>query len=389
VTRLVVAWLSPLRTLAIATLLAGVLALDAPVVAAPHRFPAGDGAYHTYAELTAELQALADANPDTVLLSSAGKSYAGRDIWLVKISDHVSQDEAEPEVLMVGLTHAREHLTVEQALALIHWLVDADPSDSRVRSIVSSTEIWVMPMLNPDGGEFDIQNGRYHNWRKNRQPTPGSSAIGTDINRNFSYHWGCCGGASANPLAITYEGPEPFSTPEARAERDFVLGRIVDGIQQLRLSIHLHSFGAQVLYPYGYTKADVPADMRRKDHKALVALTRGIGARNGYRAFQGSANYITSGGAGDWSYGTQRVLSFTIELAPRTPREGGFYPAGDQVKPLTEANRGALLWWLEQAPCPYDAAGLTHACARAASAAASASVPEHWPAVGTGGRRPI
>lgn len=330
---------SPLRALsrgplaAVAAFVALLLSVGPAQAAsiATAQFPVGDQAFHTYPEVTQELHDIALAHPDITRLSSIGTSYEGRQLWIMKVSDNVGVDEPEPEVLFTGLTHAREHLTVEQTLALIHWLVDGYASDPQVRSLVNATEIWVIPMINPDGGEFDIKNGRYHNWRKDRQPTPGSSAIGTDINRNFSYHWRCCGGSSSNPFAITYRGPRPFSTPEAKAERDFVRSRVIGGQQQLRLEISFHSYGSQVIYEYGYTKDPLPPDMVPNDHRALVALARGIASRNGYRALQGSHNYISSGGFGDWSYGTQQILHFTIELAPSTPSAGGFYPAGSLI----------------------------------------------------------
>ena len=94
----------------------------------------------------------------------------------------------------------------------------------------------------------------YRLWRKNRQPTPGSRYVGTDINRNYDYHWGCCGGSSTNPAAWNYRGPAPFSTPETRVVRDFVNSRVVGGRQQIRVHLTLHTNGEQVLWPYGYTK---------------------------------------------------------------------------------------------------------------------------------------
>jgi carboxypeptidase T len=340
-----------------------LLAVAAGALADGHQFPKGDRAYHTYPELGAELHAIAAAHPGITRLSSIGTTYHGRQIWMLKISDNAAVDEREPEVLFTGLTHAREHLTVEQSLALIHWLVDGYGTDTKVTQLVNSTEIWVAPMLNPDGGQYDIRHGKYHMWRKNRQPTPGSKAVGTDINRNFGYRWGCCGGSSSNPYAITYRGPHAFSTQEAAAERNFVLSRVVGGKQQIVLDIAFHSFGGQVLYPYEYTTKGVPSDMVKRDHKALVALADGVAARDGYTPLQGSHLYITDGSFGDWSYGSQRILHLTMELMPRTTHDGGFYPSGSQIGPLTEANRGALLWFIAQARCPYDAAGLTHACA--------------------------
>lgn len=186
-----------LRIIAATTLLAIASSLlSVGIAAAAREFPAGDERYHTYAELTDRLHAIAADHPDIVQLGSIGKSYQGRELWLLKISDHVATDEPEPEVLVTALTHAREHMTVEQALALIGWLVDGYGTNPRTTAIVDSTELWVIPELNPDGGEWDIRGGRYHHWRKNRQPTPGTRAIGTDLNRNYGYRFDCCGGSS-------------------------------------------------------------------------------------------------------------------------------------------------------------------------------------------------
>ncbi len=126
----------------------------APAAAA---FPAKDSRYHDYAEMVATIQAAQAAHPDIVQVQSIGKSYQGRDIWAVKVSDNVAVDEHEPEVLFDGLHHAREHLSVEQSLAI---LVVADGRlrhrRGRITRIVNTREIWIVPMVNPDGGEYDI-----------------------------------------------------------------------------------------------------------------------------------------------------------------------------------------------------------------------------------------
>ena len=65
-------------------------------------------------------------------------------------------------------------------------------------------------MVNPDGAEYDISGGQFHNWRRNRQPIPGSNSIGIDLNRNWGYMWGCCHGSSGKPGTTTYRGPSPW-----------------------------------------------------------------------------------------------------------------------------------------------------------------------------------
>ena len=186
---------------ALATLIGAVPALGMPA----DEFPAGYTGYHTYDEMMADINSVIAAHPNIVSKQSIGQSYEGRTIWVIKISDNVSVDQNEPEVLMESLHHAREHLVVEQALELIHLLADnysTNPSTDlqrRVSAIVNSTETWIVPMVNPDGAEYDISGGQFHNWRRNRQPVPGTNTIGIDLNRNWGYMWGCCGGSSGTP----------------------------------------------------------------------------------------------------------------------------------------------------------------------------------------------
>ncbi len=85
-------------------------------------FPAKDSRYHNYPEMVAEIMAAQSAYPDLVKISSIGKSYKGRDIWIAEVTGHVSVDAPKPEVLVDALHHAREHLTTEQALYLLKVL---------------------------------------------------------------------------------------------------------------------------------------------------------------------------------------------------------------------------------------------------------------------------
>ena len=133
----------------------------------------------------------------------------------VKISDNVATDETEPEVLFTHHQHAREHLTVEMAIYLLRLFTGGYGTDAQLTRLVNSREIWILPDVNPDGGEYDIATGSYRSWRKNRQPNAGTTAVGTDLNRNWPFRWGCCGGSSGSPSSATYRGSAPLSTPEA------------------------------------------------------------------------------------------------------------------------------------------------------------------------------
>ena len=344
----------------------GLVARTPVVTAAVEpNFPARMSGYHNYVEMVATIKQAALSYPSIVSVFSIGKSYQGRDIWAVKISDNVAIDEDEPEVLIDALHHAREHLSTEQALALIGWLTTGYGKDSTVTRLVNTREIYIIPALNPDGMRYDLTGSPFRAWRKNRQPNAGSRAIGTDLNRNYGWHFGCCGGSSGNPAALTYRGPRAFSTPETQAFRDFVLSRVVNGVQQIRTHVTLHTNGKLVLWPYGYTKTDIPADMTALDHAAFVRLGKAMAALSGYRAEQSSDMYITDGDQIDWLYGAQRIFSFTFELYPAETGTvtGDFYPDDSHIAAETARNRRALLLLIDRAGCPYAAIGAGYTAA--------------------------
>ena len=85
-------------------------------------------------------------------------------------------------------------------------------------------------------------DGFLRSWRKNRQPNSGSSNVGTDLNRNWAYQWGCCGGSSGSTSSSTYLGSSPFSAPETAHLRDFVNSRVVGGVQQIKVNIDFHTY---------------------------------------------------------------------------------------------------------------------------------------------------
>ena len=92
----------------------------------------------------------------------------------------------------MALHHAREHLTVEMALEVIRLFTEGYGRDPALTNLVNTREIWVLPNINPDGGEYDVATGIYQYWRKNRRPNPGGT-YGVDLNRNYGYRWGGVG----------------------------------------------------------------------------------------------------------------------------------------------------------------------------------------------------
>ncbi len=290
----------------------------------------------------------------------------------MKISDHVQTDESEPEVLFDGGHHSDEHMGPEMVLRIMHWLVDGYGVDPRITHIVDTREIWLVFLVDPDGAEYDISGGHFHYWRKNRQPTPGSSYVGTDLNRNYGYHWGGGGKTSTNPHAITYRGPAAFSAPETRAFRDFLASRVVGGRQQIRAAITFHEYGRLVMWPYGYTTTDVPPDMTRADHDALKAIGKHLASTNGYRPEQGSDMYVTSGTTRDFEYGTYRIFSYTFEMST------GDYVDDSVITSETGRNKEAVLYLMERAWCPLGALGAATTTARCGAFDDDLEVARGW-----------
>jgi carboxypeptidase T len=278
------------------------------------------GLYHTYDEMTSLLFGLAANHSDIMSVSSIGKTYEGRDLWMVKLSDNVNQQEGEPEILFMGAHHGNEKSSYEVCLYFIQYMVEHYDNSStlEVRESINATQIYVLPMVNPDG----VEAGE----RKNREPNhgffgfrPQVTSYGVDLNRNYANHWFLLfllpqrfiGSTSWIDSSEVYRGPRPFSTEETQAVKQFV------DDHHIKISISYHSFGELVLYPWGYT-AKPP-----KDKSLFVSIGENISRFNHYLVTQSIRLYPTLGDSCDWMYGTHGVFAFTIELgttyAPQDP----------------------------------------------------------------------
>lgn len=312
-------------------------------------FPAEDSAYHNYDEVLGDLADLADRYPHLVRLVTLGTSWEGRLLQGVRITDRPDEDEGEPGALIFALTHGREHLSTEQALAIAHHFAEGYGLDPAVTNLLNQRILWIFPNVNPDGGEYDVHSGfAYEWWRPNRRPLAPPWFYGVDLNRNYGYQWACCGGSSPTPGDETYRGPGPFSEPETQALRDFVLAH-----PEVTVSLSLHTFGETVLWPWSYTYAPVPDPL---DRATLERLGRALAAANGYRAQQASDLYIADGTSDDWLYGERGIFAFTLELYPRGIPPG-FYPPDEVIPRETARNQAAVELLVAMAQDPRRAGG--------------------------------
>ncbi|GAB3274631.1 M14 family metallopeptidase [Parasphingorhabdus pacifica] len=329
------------RQTGVAEALAGI---NARTPAVPGDFPPEDQKYHNYDEMVAELDSAAGDHSDIAAKSSIGETFEGRDIPMLKISDNVGKDEDEPEVLFNCNQHAREHLTTEMCLRIVDRFTGGYGSDPTVTEMVDTREIWVIPMLNVDGSIYDVESGQYRGWRKNRQET------GTDLNRNWGYKWGCCGGSSGDPNSETYRGTEPWSAPETAAMRDFIDSRVVDGTQQIKAAVDFHTYSELVLWPFGHTTDDTTEGMSQEERDRFERVGTAMAETNGYTPQQSSDLYVTDGDSLDWMWGEHKILAFTFEMYPASGGGlDGFYPPDEVIEEETARNDAAVDLLLREA----------------------------------------
>jgi carboxypeptidase T len=292
--------------------------------------------YHSAETLEQDLRRLAADNPEIAELREIGRSVEDRPLWALRIGERRGSDR---KVAILGCHHAREWLAVEVPFRLAEHLIDNAATDP-VRSWLQNGEVWVAPMVNPDGHEFSRTGPQNRLWRKNRRRNRDGS-FGVDPNRNYGYMWGTRNDntTSHTPSDDTYVGPRAFSEPEVRAVRNLVAQQLVGGV------LTYHSYSQLILYPWGYTDATIdPEDLTTQRGLAedMQRLIHGVHGKT-YVAQQSKELYLTAGDTTDWAYGEYDVPSFTIELRPATWQEGGFILPASQIDPCWEENRPAAL----------------------------------------------
>jgi len=233
--------------------------------------PAAERDFHTYAQMTTELQNIANTYPAITRLYNLGQSVQGRVLWGLKITDNPDTEENEPEVRICGLHHGNEYMSAELPLNLAFLLSQNYGINTSITHLVDNREIWIIPMVNPDGREA---NTRYN-------------AHGIDLNRNYGY---------------MPESSTPYSEPETRAIRDNALQN------NFVLSLSFHCSGDIVNYVWNHKTQPVP------DNAAVVSLSNQYGSHNGYWVVEGYDWYQTLGDCNDFSYGCRGDIDWTVEV---------------------------------------------------------------------------
>ncbi len=301
---------------------------QAPLTLTP---PIGQGAmggHYTLAQITAILDSFTKDHPTIASAKvSLGKSLEGRDLWMLKISDHVNVDENEPEVYFDATHHAREPLSNGATLVFMDWLLTNYGKDPFATWLVDERELFFVPLVNPDGYEYNRQTNPNGGgmWRKNRRNNGGS--YGVDLNRNYATAWNAPnGGNSTNPTSETYRGTAPFSEPETT---------VLEAFHQTRSFVQVfstHTYTDVLLRPWGWQYGNPP------NNADYVAVGQQAVASN--RLQHGDAAtllYIAAGTTIDHHHTVRGALSWTAELG--RSNEGGFWPSGPKIREIAERHQ--------------------------------------------------
>jgi carboxypeptidase T len=268
------------------------------------------GGYYSYAQMETAINNLVTAYPNLAQKINIGTTAQLRTIWAIKISDSVQLEEAdEPELLYMGLQHAREAIGGSSMIFFMQYLCENYAANSKIKNLVDNRALFIIPCVNPDGWEYNRStnpNGG-GGWRKNRRLISGTT-YGVDLNRNWSVNWGNCSApiqgapsscGSATASSDTYYGPYAFSEPETQAIKNFVTSRnIVAAIDQ-------HAYGPYYSLPFGRSSLNsfsstpgvsIADSFFYNKISALMGKYNGMRAGNSYQ----SVGYEVAGGFKDW-----------------------------------------------------------------------------------------
>jgi hypothetical protein len=128
------------------------------VLTAATRPPAGPPVdytkYHTYAELTAELQQLVRSHSSIAKLVALGESRGGRTIWAVEIANPAGVPvEQRPGLLVAANFEGDRLIGSELALFTVDWLLTQYASNAEVKRQIDEQAFYIIPRVNPDGAE--------------------------------------------------------------------------------------------------------------------------------------------------------------------------------------------------------------------------------------------
>ena len=308
--------------------------------AIPRNFELGSvGGYFSMSEILDHLDAMNILYPGLISIRQPVgnfKTWQNNSLFWIKISDNPGVDEQEPEILYTGLHHAREPISISQSIYFMWYLLENYDKDPLVKQIVNSTELYFIPVINPDGLQYNlagydpVEQEFTRNHRKNMRDNNESgefepSEDGVDLNRNYGYKWGYDNtGSSPFPGSDTYRGPFAFSEPETQAVAWFC------SQHDFKVALNYHAYGNLLVHPWGYNDSNTIDSTLYDNYGEIMTQLNGFVYGRGSE----TVGYSTNGDSDDWMYGEQGIFSMTPEVGD--PEEG-FYPVPERIIPLCQS----------------------------------------------------
>ncbi|UJR35653.1 hypothetical protein I4U23_028403 [Adineta vaga] len=212
-----------------------------------------------------EWQQLLQTSPLTqnlIRLHSIGQTYENRSLTVIQIHTNSprryrGRRRRKQAIFIDGGMHAREWLSIGVANYILIQFLLLRETDLRVHEILRHFDIYILPIMNPDGYEYSRTTNRL--WRKNRSPTTHSdfwngdeNCYGVDLNRNFPYQWNSTYGSSTHPCSHSYRGESPASENEVESVVNF-FRRQKNSHPKFYAYFNLHAYGRFWLLPWTYT----------------------------------------------------------------------------------------------------------------------------------------
>jgi hypothetical protein len=341
--------------------------------------------YRTVEEAFQTAEDLATAYPNLATWIDAGDSWEkltpggnpGYDMMVLRLTNSAvagtppAGTTGKPRLFVTSAIHAREYTTAELVTRFAEYLVTNHGVDPDATWLLDEHEIHLMLFTNPDGRKH-AETGA--SWRKNTNEnycSPTSSYRGADLNRNFEFQWGCCGGSSGDSCSNTYRGPSPTSEPEVEAVQSYARSIFPDQradeigaaapADATGMYLDIHSYSELVLWPWGFTGTPTG------NGTALQTLGRKLAFFNGYEPDQAIGLYPTDGTTVDFAYGDLGVAACLFELG-----NWFFEDCSDFESTIFPDNLEALIYAAKIVRTPY----LTPAGPEVTGASASATVVE-------------
>ncbi|MHC4975152.1 MAG: M14 family metallopeptidase, partial [Planctomycetota bacterium] len=288
-------------------------------------------AYQDLASISAQVDAWVVQHPALAAREHVGYSIEGREIFAIRIGSAAPSKTAS---MFLGAQHAREWISPMVNLYIADRLLSEVGTDPAIANLLSSVDVYIIPVVNPDGYVYSWGPERY--WRKNRRDN-GDGNWGVDPNRNWGGAWWGGPGSSSWTGSYDYHGTAPFSEPETQAVRDFVIAH-----PEMRAMLDIHNYGQLILSPWGHQTGDTPEPDRYvfdNQNAELESIVESVHSSNYFSGAAGPEQYVASGDAPDWHYGVQDLLAWTIELRPLSSVPGftidasHIIPTGEEIYP--------------------------------------------------------